>query len=201
MTEAKISKDLQILAVPIDSVRPLETNARRGNVPAVVKSLRKFGQRKPIVVRRETGEVTAGNHMLLAAIKLGWETIAVSWEDDDEATAEAYALADNNTHDMGLGYDEIGLNQMILRVAEVDLELLEATGYDTKLAEPPPPPKPTGASSSVVSYTLVFEDEEQQKVWYDFMRWLRKQYPEIETNGDRVTEFLNGYFENLDDAD
>lgn len=123
-----IIESLQGLAVPIDSIRPLEGNPRRGEVDKVAASLEAFGQRKPIVVRRETGEVVAGNHTLAAAKKLGWSEIAVAWTDDDEVTAKAYALADNRTAELG-GYDDVDLAQMMSDVYEADADLFEATAW------------------------------------------------------------------------
>src|SRR5215468_10422419 len=95
-----IAPDLARLARPIGSLRTLEGNPRRGDVAAVKRSLQRFGQRKPIVVR-EDGTVIAGNHTLLAAQELGWDEIAAVGTEDDDATAKAYALADNRTSALG----------------------------------------------------------------------------------------------------
>ena len=48
-----IISDLINLATPIELFKALPGNPRKGNVEAVVKSYEKFGQRKPIVARRE----------------------------------------------------------------------------------------------------------------------------------------------------
>lgn len=95
-----IAESLAGLAVPIDRLKPLEGNPRRGDVAAVARSLRRFGQRKPVVARPD-GTVIAGNHLLAAAQELGWTELAVSWADDDDATAKAFALADNRTAELG----------------------------------------------------------------------------------------------------
>jgi hypothetical protein len=134
-----IVEGLRDLAVPIDSVRPLERNPRRGNVEAIKKSLARFGQRRPIVVRAATREVTAGNHLLLAAIELGWTEVAAIVVDDDEQTAIAWSLADNRTHDLG-DYDDAELDALLLEVADNDIGLVEAAGFDVDqiLATLPP---------------------------------------------------------------
>ena len=94
----KIIKDLEELAVPIDKFKALPGNPRKGNVEAVVKSYEKFGQRKPIVARREKtdlGEllvVISGNHQLMAATKLGWTHIAAIVVDEDISVSEAFQL-------------------------------------------------------------------------------------------------------------
>lgn len=121
-----IADDLKVLARPIDELKPLPNNPRRGNVEAVMRSYQTFGQRKPIVARPD-GTVIAGNHQLEAARRLGWTEIAVVIVDDDDTKAQAYALADNRTGDLG-GYDDEALIEMLSAV-EFDLDLLEATAY------------------------------------------------------------------------
>ena len=126
-----INKDLESLATPIVQFTALPGNPRRGNVQAVVKSYEKFGQRKPIVARRETDgtlTVISGNHQLLAAMQLGWTHIAASIVDEDIKLSEAFALADNRTADLGT-YDDSALAEMLERVA-VDESMFDATGYD-----------------------------------------------------------------------
>jgi len=121
-----IAEDLRPLAQPIDLLKLLPGNPRRGDVEAVMRSYDRFGQRKPIVARRD-GTVIAGNHQLQAAQRLGWSHIAVVWTDDDDLTAKAFALADNRTADLG-AYDDADLRALIESVA-IDPELLAAASY------------------------------------------------------------------------
>jgi len=101
-------------------------------VEAVARSYDQFGQRKPVVATKD-GTVIAGNHQLAAAKKLGWSEIAVVFVDDDELTAKAFALADNRTADLGT-YDNELLAELIAEVS-IDIDLLNATGYDMKTLE------------------------------------------------------------------
>lgn len=121
-----IAGDLQALAQPINQLQSLSGNPRVGNVEAVMRSYNTFGQRKPIVARRD-GTVIAGNHQLEAAKRLGWTEIAVVFVDDDDITAQAFALADNRTGDLG-GYDNEALKEMLASV-QINSELFEATGF------------------------------------------------------------------------
>lgn len=130
-----IIESLKSLAVPIDSLKSLPGNPRRGDVDAVAASLSRFGQRKPIVVRGDDGTIIAGNHTWQAAKKLGWSEIAVAYVGDDDVTAQAYALADNRTAELG-DYDDELLKALIDSVGEVDPELLKDTGWsDDAVAE------------------------------------------------------------------
>jgi site-specific DNA-methyltransferase (adenine-specific) len=126
-----IQKDLLPLACPINKLSLLPGNPRRGDVDAVKASLEKFGQRKPIVVRKSDQVVIAGNHTLQAAQALGWSEIAVVWVDDDDTMSKAFALADNRTAELG-DYDEDALAALIGEVGALDPELLEATGWDSE---------------------------------------------------------------------
>jgi ParB family chromosome partitioning protein len=121
-----IHPDLESLSTPIGELHTLPGNPRRGDVEAVMKSYRRFGQRKPIVATPD-GTVIAGNHQLEAARRLGWTHIAVVVSDDDELTAQAFALADNRTSDLGT-YDRDSLLALLESVA-VSPEDLAATSY------------------------------------------------------------------------
>ena len=123
-----IIDSLKNLAVSIDSLKGLPGNPRIGDVDAVAASLEKFGQRKPIVVRKDDGTIIAGNHTWQAAKKLGWKEIAVAFVGDDDTTAQAYALADNRTAELG-SYDEQALKDLIEKVAAVDPDLVRISGW------------------------------------------------------------------------
>lgn len=123
-----IAESLKPLATPIGDLKLMDGNPRRGDVEAVARSLDKFGQRKPVVARVDTGEVIAGNHTLMAAQSLGWDQIAVVWVKDDDATAKAFSLADNRTAELG-GYDSELLIELIGEVLDADEELLDATAW------------------------------------------------------------------------
>jgi len=126
-----IIESLQPLAVAIESLTGLESNPRKGDVAAVAASLARFGQRKPIVARKDDGTIIAGNHTWQAAKKLGWKEIAVAFVGDDDVTAQAYALADNRTAELG-SYDEELLLQMIQEIQKIDEDLLADTGWAQK---------------------------------------------------------------------
>jgi ParB-like chromosome segregation protein Spo0J len=122
-----IAEPLRPLARPITDFRLLDGNPRRGDVESVKRSLRRFGQRKPIVVR-EDGTVEAGNTTLKAALELGWPELAAVAFGDDDATAKAFALADNRTSELG-SFDPADLMTMVADVHVADPELLEAASY------------------------------------------------------------------------
>lgn len=123
-----INPDLLGLAHPVSSLSTLPGNPRRGDVEAVAASLKRFGQRKPIVARASDRVVIAGNHTLQAAVSLGWDEVAVSFVDENEEESLAFALADNRTAELG-DYDDGLLLDLIRSVGDFDPELLLDTGW------------------------------------------------------------------------
>jgi len=122
-----IPDELSPLLFPVADLHELPGNPRRGDVEAVRRSYEAFGQRKPIVARKDADGrcvVVAGNHQLKAARELGWEQIAVVWADDlTDNEAKAFALADNRVADLG-SYDDADLLAMLQ-----DADDLSGTGY------------------------------------------------------------------------
>lgn len=98
-----IAPDLRSLAVPLLALAGAPNNARRHSlerdIPALMGSLRRFGQRKAVVAKRNyrgtRNAVIAGTGTLIAAGRLGWSYLAVSWFDGDDDEARAFAIADN----------------------------------------------------------------------------------------------------------
>ena len=87
----------------LDSLSSDPNNARLHsprNLKVIADSLARFGQRRPLVVRRTTRTVIAGNGMLQAMRDLAWTAADVLWVDDDDQTAAAYALVDNRAGEL-----------------------------------------------------------------------------------------------------
>jgi hypothetical protein len=257
-----IHPSLQGMAWPIHELDFLEGNPRKGNVDAIAASYKEFGQVKPIVAKKNmdgSGTVIAGNHQLMAAIKLGWDKIAVIFLDADDKQAVAYALADNRTMELGytdddllqkmltevstefsdlwtgLGWDEFEMAAMDEKAtikaneeltnstyiapvivappsvsAEMDKQIksLAATDEDgeTKLIAPKDVDHsevairgsavalPGSAPQAIVSVQVVFDSPEQQRRWYDFIRWLRND-PSIDgtTTAERLINFIDAH--------
>ncbi len=95
---------LKIEALPIDTLIPDPTNARKHsdeNLQAIAQSLKQFGQRKPIVITADD-IVVAGNGTMQAAKGLGWDVIDTVRVPADWSTAKvkAFALADNRVAEL-----------------------------------------------------------------------------------------------------
>lgn len=107
MTRARakyeIAPPLLHMAVDVDSLVLDPDNARLHNdrnKDAIKESLLSFGQVKPVVVRKQTGVIVAGNGTTECARELGWKKVAAVFVDMSDAEAAAYGLADNRTAEL-----------------------------------------------------------------------------------------------------
>ena len=114
----------EIVAVAVDELVPFNGNARIGNVDLIAESLEVNGQYRPIVVRKATNEILAGNHTWKAAKQLGWRTIDVAYVDVDAVGAQRIVLVDNRSNDVA-GYDPEALTALLM-----ELDSFAGTGYD-----------------------------------------------------------------------
>ncbi|MDU4503985.1 MAG: ParB/RepB/Spo0J family partition protein [Staphylococcus warneri] len=155
--------------IEISKLKFYPGNARRGDIDLIADSLSKLGQYKPIVVNKD-GTILAGNHTVMAAQRLGWETIDVHRVDVDEDTAKRIVLVDNKANDQST-YDVEELVNLLTELPNLDatgftrdevddlLETLDALD-DEDIPEPPKDPQPEG-------HNLLVEcdnEEEQQRI-------------------------------------
>lgn len=144
-------------------------NARRGDIDLIADSLSKLGQYKPIVVNAD-GTILAGNHTVMAAQRLGWETIDVHRVDVDDETAKRIVLVDNKANDQST-YDVEELVNLLTELPSLDAtgftrdevdELLETLDAleDEDIPEPPKDPQPEGHNLLVECDNA----EEQQRI-------------------------------------
>ena len=112
-------------SVPPAQLNLFHKNPRKGDIPAIMASLRRHNQYKPITanVGTHTGraaEVLAGNHTLMAFRDLAedepadkrWQKVLVFWVDVDDDMAERIVVADNQTGRLG-GFDEAELAELV----------------------------------------------------------------------------------------
>jgi hypothetical protein len=131
ITVEKINPDLHGLIQPIDSFHIDPENARHHpprNIELLKGSLNFYGQQKPIVVHKETRICKAGNGLLMAAAALGWKVIAVTRMDDDELTANGYAIMDNRSGELSeWDFSALGVQMERQELAGFPMDML---GFD-----------------------------------------------------------------------
>lgn len=117
----QIHKDLKSLSTKIDKCKPDPKNARTGHsIEGIAESLKKYGQRKPIVVNKKTNIIEAGNGTWNAAKSLGWKNIAALFVEDSPEAATGFAIADNRLSDMSVFDAEI-LHELFDIVSPADI--------------------------------------------------------------------------------
>jgi len=128
---SKINPSLKSLTVAISTLTIDPANARKHperNLEVIKSSLTDFGQRKPIIVRREGMVVEAGNGTLAAAMALGWTDIAAVIVDDDALTATRFSIVDNRSAELA-EWDNDNLGTLLSALAANDINL-DAMGFN-----------------------------------------------------------------------
>ena len=99
-----MDNELKIEYLPVGSLKPYEKNARKhqdADVQTIVASIKEFGFDDPIGVWGEDNLIVEGHGRLMAAKKLGMETVPVIHLDHlTDEQRRAYALAHNKTAEM-----------------------------------------------------------------------------------------------------
>lgn len=115
---------------PISQLKFYPGNARRGDIDLIAESLERLGQYKPVVVNTGGKEpelantILAGNHTVMAAQRLGWDSVDVHLVDLDADTAKRVVIVDNRSNDVST-YDAEELVNLLTELPD-----LEATGFD-----------------------------------------------------------------------
>lgn len=124
---------MQVVLKKISDLRNDPKNARKHSTKdqrAVMGSLRRFGQQKPIVID-STGTVRCGNGVLMAAKKLEWTDIACVVSDLSDSDLLAYAIADNQTALLS-DWDE---SQLDAALQEIDKDLKQLLQLEKEISE------------------------------------------------------------------
>ena len=114
--DATIVKALHPLVLNVGELTLDSENARshdERNIKIIADSLKRFRQRKPIVVQKG-GKVRAGNGTLTAAKSLGWTQIAAVIIDEPDSDASAFAITDNRTSELA-EWDYIALAAVVTK--------------------------------------------------------------------------------------
>ncbi len=177
-------------------------NARKGDHDLIEDSLKRFGQYRPVTVNKGTRSqsgltnvILVGNNTVrVASERLSWDKVDVHWVDVDDGTAAKINVLDNRANDKST-YDLLALVEQLN-----DMPDLDGTGFtDAEFEslrdslqpnEPDIPDEEKPLGTAVISYNLIFDDEQQQDVWFEFTKWLKRTYSDKDTVAERLTEYL-----------
>jgi len=165
----------------------------RRSVRTIASSLLKFGQRAPLVATT-AGVVLVGNGRLMAARELGWSHVAVLVVDDDEHDAEAYALVDNRSAEVGSSWDWEALSAALARQVDQGRDLtvlgwLEHEAEPLLKAEftPTPPEDSDGRGRPIRPVSL---SPEQREVFERALAKVREDQDDPTINEGRALELI-----------
>lgn len=197
----------------INKLIPYAMNSRthsEGQVEKIAASIKEFGFISPVIVDGDGG-IVAGHGRVLAAKRLEMKTvptIAVGYLTD--AQKRAFIIADNRLA-LDAGWDDEILIAELERLAEDEVDL-ELTGFSTEelnalldLGDDAGGDGGEGGDgegagksprTAQITYTIAFDDAEQQAYFYDFLKRLRQKDPDTEsTIAGRLISFLEAHRE------
>ena len=126
------TSNMTIQEVAVDAVTPYEKNPRKipqEAIDRVAASIKEFGFKQPIVVDKDM-VIIVGHTRLLAAKKLGYETVPVLVASDlSPEKARAYRLADNKTNELTSWDDELLMQELEAFLSVNDFDM-ESFGFD-----------------------------------------------------------------------
>jgi hypothetical protein len=113
----------------LSDCKPLERNPNKHSeeqIERLMKLLEYQGQRRPIILDRKDNTVVAGNGTLEAIKRLGWEKIAVNFQDfESDEQRFAFTVSDNAiAKDSWTSLDFSTINQDFLEFGPFDIEML-----------------------------------------------------------------------------
>ena len=194
---SRIVEDLRSLAVPVDSISPDPANAKdhpEAQIEDLAASLRRFGQVKPIVVRRDSRVILAGNGTYTALKKLGRSHVAAIFVEFNSLDGTAFAIADNRIAEGGTWNKETLarlIPQLQLQDERLDNMLARLNADQQSVAQlANKPSKSRKIPQAIVKSEIVWDSDQQQQAWFSFLRKLRERYAAHETHGARIAQFI-----------
>ena len=121
---------LKIEYLPVDTLKPYSKNARKHSekdIQAICNSIEEFGFSDPIGIWSDKNIIVEGHGRLLAAKRLGMETVpCIRLDHLTDEQRKAYALAHNKTAELSKWFDEL-LQSELTDIENIDMELF---GFD-----------------------------------------------------------------------
>jgi hypothetical protein len=183
---------LKIVMKKLTDIKPYENNAKEHpeeQVDLIVESIVHYGFCEPISIDKE-GVIIKGHGRYLALQKLERKEAPCYVRDDltpDEV--RGLRIADNKVAESGTSNEKLKLELETINVEDT------FTGYSPAeiqlIIDPPQIHNEASRSggTAVLSFTIVFDSEEQQNHWFAFLRHLKANREE-ETNAAKIIGFL-----------
>ena len=209
MDTAKINKKYNISMAQkielwnLERLKPYDNNAREHSpeqVAQIAASITEFGFLNPILVDSNDG-IVAGHGRLSAARELALDVVPVVVLDHlTEAQKKAYILVDNKLAENASWNEELLQEEIVaLNLQDFDISILgwdedeirEIMEYDSAFGEGDGDGESRGLGGEpVIQYNIIFDNEQQQQVWFDFLKDLRQSQPDDTTIAEKIINFI-----------
>ena len=168
----KILNELTEL-VPVGRLLSHPRNANESDLGAIYESIQANGFYGSLIVQRSTCHIISGNHRFLAAQKLGYRELPVTWIDCSDEEALRILLVDNRTARLGVD-NAAKLAELLTELADTDTGLT-GVGYDadflddllqdlardaTPIEQPAPPPAQEDTRPGVIVFCETAVEQE-----------------------------------------
>ena len=209
MDAAKINKKYNISMAQkielwnLERLKPYDNNAREHSpeqVAQIAASITEFGFLNPILVDSNDG-IVAGHGRLSAARELALDVVPVVVLDHlTEAQKKAYILVDNKLAENASWNEELLQEEIVaLNLQDFDISILgwdedeirEIMEYDSAFGEGDGDGESRGLGGEpVIQYNIIFDNEQQQQIWFDFLKDLRQSQPDDTTIAEKIINFI-----------
>lgn len=124
-------KKLEIKYIPINNIKPYKNNPRLNEeaIPYVMKSIREFGFKNPIILDKNN-VIVAGHTRLESAKRLGMKEAPVIYADDlTEEQVKAFRLVDNKVAEKSM-WDYTKLDEELDSILDIDMSMFDFNSSD-----------------------------------------------------------------------
>jgi CheY-like chemotaxis protein len=198
MSKEIIQDDYEIKVTEVAKLKPYQNNPRQINQNAIDQVKKSIEQNKfsNVIVVDKNMEIIAGHTRCEAAKQLGIKELPVfiAKNLDDEAV-KRLRLLDNRLTEL-TPWD---IEKLVAETYTLDDDmkklfdpLLAQDLSEFDLSDDDYTPKEEKYGNAIIQYVMIFDNEEQQNTWYQFLAMLREQYPNEETHAARVHEYIKG---------
>tara|TARA_R100000458_G_C8275533_1_gene250624 strand:- start:1104 stop:1697 length:594 start_codon:yes stop_codon:yes gene_type:complete len=160
------------------------------------RSLKQFGFIDPVIARQEDNMVIGGHQRLVAALEMGIKKVPVIY---------LSGLSDNDTKLLNVALNKISGdwdNELLLKLlTDLDSDTFDISGFtDDDLLElelmtdddleDEDESSGWDEQNPVIQYQIIFNTEEEQKIWWNYLSKLKGEYPDKETVSERLVEAI-----------
>lgn len=195
---------MEIIKKRIADLIPYANNARthtKEQIAQIAKSIKEFGFTNPILINTDN-TIIAGHGRFEAVKELGFtEVPCILISHLSQKQIKALVIADNKIA-LNAGWDFKLLSDEIKNLKEenIDLDILgfgdlelsnilndnifEDTENNLSQNEF------DQTNNFIIQYNIIFDNAFQQDTWFQLIKNLKVIYPDLQTTGERLTEFI-----------